>query len=363
MQRHGAARPHHGADVTTSYRPAVPPSDPGPDGGVRLRARRPADLLAAVPFLLGFHPEESLVALFLQSGRVVLTARYDLGDHRGRDLADLVEQHRPTGMVLVAYCADAARGRAELRAQADELSALDQRPRPDLVDLLLVDGRTWWSLVCSSGCCPGEGTPYAPGEHPLSAEAVWAGLVARPDRAAVVATVAGPSAGDWPGLRDRARPIRARLWRATRTERQDALGRAVVAGLPRVDPALEVGAAGGLDDEACLELALLVRDTLVRDVACALVTRDDARRHLALWQEVVRRTPPELAPAPLCLVGIAAWAGGNGTVLNACCDRLAELDPAYPMGRLLSDVSRRALPPAWWDAMADGLRRDLGLEV
>ena len=70
----------------------------------------------------------------------------------------------------------------------------------------------------------------------------------------------------------------------------------------------------------------------------------------------------DLAVAPLCLVGVAAWASGNGTLLNACCERLGQLDPAYPMGRLLSDVSRRALPPAWWDAMADGLRSDLGLD-
>ena len=342
--------------MTTSYRPAVPPSDPGP---VRLKARRPADLLAAVPFLLGFHPEESLVALFLGSGRVRLTARYDLGDRSALDLADLVEQHHPSGLVLVAYCTDAERGRAELRAQADQLDDVD------LVDLLVVDGRRWWSLVCSSGCCPAEGSPYAPQEHPLSAEAVWAGLVARPDRAAVVATVAGPPAEGWHGLRRRVRLIGARLERGSRTDRQDALARAVVDALPRLDPADDPGLgerATGLDDETCLELALLVRDTLVRDVACALVTREDARRHLALWQEVLARTPPELAAAPLCLVGVAAWASGNGTLLNACCERLSELDPAYPMGQLLSDVSRRALPPAWWDAMADGLRRDLGLE-
>lgn len=352
--------------MTTSYRPAVPPSDPGRDGPVRLTARRPADLLAAVPFLLGFHPEDSLVALLLQSGRVQLTARYDLGDQVDVDVADLVEQHHPTGVVLVAYCTEARRGRAELWAQADQLTDVD------LVDLLLVDGRRWWSLVCSSGCCPADGTPYAPQEHPLSAEAVWAGLVARPDRAAVVATVAGPPAAEWDGFRRRARPIGARLRHVSRTARQDALGRAVVEALPRLDPggddpprddpALEERPGVGLDDETCLELALLVGDTLVRDVACALVTREDARRHLALWQEVLSRTPPELAAAPLCLVGVAAWASGNGTLLNACCERLSELDPAYPMGRLLSDVSRRALPPAWWDAMADGLRRDLGLE-
>ncbi|GAA3578854.1 hypothetical protein GCM10022197_40370 [Microlunatus spumicola] len=347
--------------MTTSYLPPVPPSDPGPGAPVRLTARRPADLLAAVPFLLGFHPEESLVALLLQAGRVLLTARYDLGDHAEAGVADLVEQHAPSGVVLVAYCADAVRGRAALQEEVDRLdrSALDAGV--ELVDVLLVDGRRWWSLACTSGCCPSEGSPYEPGEHPLSAEAVWAGLVARPDRAAVVATVAGPAEEDWPDLRRRVRRIAAGLDRRTRTDRQDALGRAVVAALPRLDAADGARAAGPGDD-ACLELALLVRDTLVRDVACALVTREDARRHLALWQEVLARTPPELAAAPLCLVGVSAWAGGNGTLLNACCERLGELDPTYPMGRLLTDVSRRALPPAWWDALADGLRRDLGLQ-
>ena len=350
--------------MTTSYSPAVPPSDPA--GPVRLTARRPADLLAAVPFLLGFHPDESLVALFLHQGRVRLTARYDLGDHlddaAGTDVAALVAQHRPSGLVLVVYCIDAVRGRAVLRDQADRVGDVE------LVDLLVVDGARWWSLVCEDGCCPEEGTPYEPGDHPLSAEAVWAGLVARPDRAAVVAPVAGPPEGEWDVLRRRARPVAARLARGSRTSRQDALARAVVAALPRLEPGVgdegpegADGAVAGLDQAACLELALLVRETLVRDVACALVTREDATRHLALWQEVVARTPPELASAPLCLVGVAAWASGNGTLLNACCARLAELDPAYPMGRLLSDVSRRALPPAWWDAMADGLRHDLGL--
>ena len=233
-----------------------------------------------------------------------------------------------------------------------------------------MDGERWWSLVCTEGCCPAEGAPYEPGHHPLSAEAVWAGLVARPDRAAVVAIVAGPPEEDWELLRRRARPLAARLDRATTTGRQDALGRAVVAALVGLDvladgveePVAPGRRAAGLDDERCLELALLVQETLVRDVACALVTREDARRHLVLWQQVVARTPPDLAAPALCLVGVAAWASGNGTLLNACCERLADLDPGYPMGRLLSDVSRRALPPAWWDAMADALRRDLGLE-
>ena len=50
------------------------PSDPPP----RIRLRSPADVVAAVPVLLGFHPEHSLVVIGLKTGRVVLTVRVDL---------------------------------------------------------------------------------------------------------------------------------------------------------------------------------------------------------------------------------------------------------------------------------------------
>ncbi|SDU83880.1 protein of unknown function [Microlunatus sagamiharensis] len=340
--------------MTTSYRPAASP-DRRPDAPVRLRVREPADLLATVPYLLGFHPTESLVALFLRDGRVLLAARFDLARGLAEEVADLVEQHAVTGLVLVAYAADGPRGRAVLEEHRAALAGVE------LVDLLLVDGRRWWSLTCTTGCCPAEGRAYAPAEHPISAEAVYAGLVARPDRESVVDTVAGPPEPDWAGLRLRVAALGPQVGAGTATQRQDLLGRAVVDALARVPEPGSGGAAAPADDDDLLVLALLARETVVRDVACALVTREDARRHVDLWSAVVRRVPPEVACGPLGVLGIAAWADGNGTLLNACCERLERLDPAYPMGRLLSDVSRRALAPAWWDAMADGLRHDLGM--
>ncbi len=66
------------------------------------------------------------------------------------------------------------------------------------------------------------------------------------------------------------------------------------------------------------------------------------------------------ASAPLGLLGAAAWIGGNGALLNCCVERLERDDPGYTLGRLLSDLSDRALPPSLWDELGGDLRRDVG---
>jgi uncharacterized protein DUF4192 len=316
---------------------------------VRLRARRPADLLAVVPYLLGFAPTESLVALLVRGGRVLLTVRMDLPPAGPAGLVghlqELVDQHTPSALVLVAYTAEAGRGRTVLRAGLDGLAGVR------IADALLVDGRRWWSLTCTTGCCPAEGSPYEPESSPLAAAAVYAGLPVRRSRAEVAAQAAGPDPGEWDRLRGLARELRPSLRRLGSEGRLAAMAAAVVEGV--ADPAL--------GDADCVRLALLARELRVRDVGCALITGEDAEQHLALWQHVVARLPPELAVAPLCLLGVAAWAAGNGTLLNCCCERIERLDPACSMGLLLADVSARALPPSFWDALGAQLRIDLGL--
>jgi len=45
-----------------------------------LRVRNPGDLIEAIPYLLGFHPRDSLVVVGLAGTRVSVTARIDLDD-------------------------------------------------------------------------------------------------------------------------------------------------------------------------------------------------------------------------------------------------------------------------------------------
>ena len=45
--------------------------------------------------------------------------------------------------------------------------------------------------------------------------------------------------------------------------------------------------------------------------------------------------------------------------LESIVERLERDDPGYTLGRLLSDLSERALPPSLWDELAGGLRAEV----
>ena len=114
------------------------------------------------------------------------------------------------------------------------------------------------------------------------------------------------------------------------------------------------------DEPTCALLAVLALDVRVRDVAWAMMSRAAAADHVRLWSTVVARSPDEVSSAPLGLLGVAAWISGNGALLNCCVERLEHSDPGYSLGRLLADISDRALPPSLWDELAQDLRSEVG---
>lgn len=319
------------------------------DERVRLRARGAPDLLALLPYQLGYHPSESVVAVLVAAGRIRLTARVDLMPPEGAgafaaNLRSLARQHKAEEIVLFAYSADAAPARSLL---AGLVAALP----PRLVrEALYVDGSRWWSMTCDDACCPAEGTPYDLGGHRLAAEAVFAGMSVRGSRAELAASFAGPAEGlgRLSELADRAR-----------VAVRDLGSEGSAARLVEV---LRAGAIG-LSDEGCAELAALVADLRLRDLAWAMINPGNAREHLALWQRVVSRIPPAESAAPLALSGMAGWISGDGVVLNCAAEELSRRHPGYSMGELLATISARAVPPRLWDTLGgkihSGLRREV----
>ncbi|MDQ4085720.1 MAG: DUF4192 domain-containing protein, partial [Actinomycetota bacterium] len=291
----------------------APPSDP-----TVLKARSPEDLLALVPYHLGFHPSDSLVALTIEGPRrrFGLTARFDLPPLPqvpvvARQLVGLVEQHRPRELLLVAYAADDEVAGPLVRTLQQWLERTDV----ELVDAYRCDGRRWFCYTCDRPCCPDEGTPYDLSDHPLVAEMVLQGQVALPDREALRAQVAAVSGERLPAMERAFVRVEEQLGALVDVDGFDrrAFVRAGM-GWVREFVADWLAEPRPLTDDEAAELAVRVAVVPIRDVAWSMMSRPAARQHLQLWQQVLTRVVPPYEPAVACLAAFAAWLHGHGAL-------------------------------------------------
>ena len=115
------------------------------------------DLLAVVPYLLGFHPADSAVVLGVRDDRIIFQARGDLPapadvPRLARYYADLVARQHPTGALVVGY----GDGSAVTPIVCALGAAMDARGIRLLDAVRVADGR-YWSYVCTDpACCPPE---------------------------------------------------------------------------------------------------------------------------------------------------------------------------------------------------------------
>ncbi|HEY1176473.1 MAG TPA: DUF4192 domain-containing protein, partial [Phytomonospora sp.] len=156
----------------------------------RIRLGSPEDLLAATPYLLGYHPNDSITFLGLSSGDVKITGRYDLSDSETpRDPSRVVENLSRQGVDSVLLLGYGPPGRVAV--DMDILrDALAQAGLPVREALRVTEGR-YWSYLCPGGdCCPVEGTPFDLAGERVSAAMTFAGLQALPRREDLVALIA-----------------------------------------------------------------------------------------------------------------------------------------------------------------------------
>lgn len=318
-------------------------TDPRPT----IRLAGPADLLDAVPYLLGFHPADSLVLLGLDGAgtyRLVVTVRIDLADLRSSAaLVDALSAMRRGGAGLfVGVVYDD--GREILSDFADTVSVTATDLDCEVLDVLRVVGDRWWSLTCSDpSCCPPEGRLLPPGTSQLSAEATYAGLSALPDRAALAATLAGQP--------DRERLLPLLESSAERADERDA--DALLDSIFRV--AAESGRPrwAGLSDAQAVRFGLALRSIEVRDEVWTALDRREIEGE-ALWRELARRLPPPYDAAPAFLAGWLAWRAGNGALANVAADRALDSDPDYSAAELLIMAVSAGLDPRRMPALQLG---------
>lgn len=323
--------------------------------GAALSVRSPHDLLATVPYLLGFHPERSLVVAGLRGSRLIFTARVDLPPRspadavrsRARRAAALVARQGVEAALLIGY------GPAEAVLPLLEAvrAALDARG-VTISEELRVEADRYWSLLCGRpGCCPPEGIPFDPSGSAIAAAAAVAGEIALPDRAALVARVAPVGDGAREAVTEATGRADDRLSELLASaHRTDLLGSRTLraAGMTAIEEAIAHHRAGRrLTDDQVAWLTVVLLHPPVRDHAWAATDGRDWA--IDLWTDVLRRTADDLVAAPACLLAFAAWRAGRGPLANVALERALHADPAYPMALILEDILCRGVPPTALD--------------
>lgn len=327
---------------------SVPRSRPTPEPDLRLRG--PADIVHAIPYLLGFHPHESLVLIGLDGCELVVTARVDLADLSEPTVAaETMTAMRRGGTVEVVAVlvtespsgADPQRWRSEVRM----LSGVAAAGGCELLDVLLVAAGRWRSLICADPlCCPPDGHEIPALERSaVAATATFAGLVALPDRDSLAALLAPRSDTERAGLVSAvtaelaAREQRALVDRPERGRRSDT--RALFAAARRMD----AGPTPPTEGET-VRFGAALTDIAVRDSLWVAV--DDRRLDgRELWRALAVRLPPPYDAAPLFLFSWSSWRAGNGALAGIAAERAVTSDPGYSAADLLLAAVRHGIDP------------------
>jgi len=306
-----------------------------PSGRPPLRVSSPAGLLAVIPHLLGFTPQDSLVVIGVgrPAGRIQVAFRYDLPDPPDSKTAAEIAAHAAavlarqhvTNAVVVGY------GPGPLVTPvADATRRAASGAGVKLRDVLRVHDGRYWSYLCREpSCCPADGVPFGAAAHPAAKLLAGIGMLVLPDRAALAATIApvtGPEADAMAEATRRAERAVSRLIARTGPQALDR------PGLAAVRSAIQVYREGGSITPAIGHawLALVLTRLRIRDDAWARMDPAHHTAHRRLWIELVRRAQPGYVAAPACLLALTAWQGGEGALANIALDRALTDTPGGP---------------------------------
>ncbi|MFG2987077.1 DUF4192 domain-containing protein [Streptomyces sp. NPDC048258] len=364
---------------TPSDRPSI---TAGSATDPRITLRSPAELADALPYMLGFHPTDSLVmvAVHGEGGRfggrlrVGIPATPAEWEDTARQVADCLIRGserrgaKPDGIVV--FLCQEPLGEESGQRVMTRLRPLAQRIRlacgaldvPVLEALCLSAGR-FWSYVCpDERCCPAEGSPLAAvGTSVMAAAATFAGLQVR---------------GSLKDIEGRLMPLRG----AVAAEMELALDRAAAALVPKIlDGATreEVGAEtltlaqslmrrmtlappveGGphaddwddalLGHDEAASLILGLQDREIRDIAAEWMEDEEAAPALRLWRALARRCVGaygEHAAAPLTLAGWVSWSTGDEPTARIALGLALRADGEYRFAQLLHHACNEGIDP------------------
>jgi hypothetical protein len=304
----------------------------------------PGKLIAALPAMLGFVPEKSLVLVTMDRGGLGCAMRIDIADDTlpaARHLAEVAASTEPDLAVLTIVDEAGAACRMcvdEYRLITDEItSVLDAHDvvlwAAHVVDRV-VEGATW---RCVDGC-GSSGTVEDPSASPQAAAAVLDGRRLYRRRDELVDVVAPIDA-------ERSHGLAERIQRAAHDggERPAAAARRDVEHVMSTADALATGRPITDDDVAGIACALT--DPRVRDTLYALSVGPTSAEAEALWSMLARVLPAPWRAEALVLLAFSAYSRSDGPLAGVSLDAALQANPEHRMAGMLDQALQTGMRP------------------
>ena len=305
---------------------------------------RPGVLIAALPAVLGFVPEKSLVLVTIDRGEMGCVMRVDLSDelvHSLGHIAEVAASAKPDSAIAVVIdeegancrmCNDEHRELAGLLATALADRGIELLAA-HVVDRVAAGGR--WH--CADGC-GNAGTIDDPSASPMAVAAVLDGrrLYARRAELQGVIAVIDPARAD-----ALAEVIEG--CKPDTVERSDDAARADVEAA--IAAAARVADAAVLGDDELARLAWALTDLRVRDTLYALAVGENAGQAESLWAVLSRTLPEPWRVEALVLLAFSAYAHGDGPLAGVSLEAALRGDPTHRMAGMLDTALQSGLRP------------------
>jgi hypothetical protein len=310
----------------------------------------PHDLLAAIPFLIGYHPQDSLVLVALKEEAVGMAMRVDIPVGVSAEGYDLLASHflrdGADGAFIVAYV---GAGAVDPENVLINTSAALVRAGIDIKESLIVRNNRFRSMICSDlTCCPPEGSAipdlgssriaveHVIAGHPMPFENVD-GLVQS------IAAVASSFESVW------ADEVQA-FWVSSDSEEIQELQRDGATAI--IDLVGEYREGRGAEDrELAARVIGRLSDIQVRDFALGSHTDESADYYWAMWRDLLRIAPRGFVAPIACLFAAMAYERGEGALAHKGLDRGLGDDDQYSLAHLLRRVFTAGWPPQSFSAM------------
>jgi Domain of unknown function (DUF4192) len=319
--------------------------------------KTPADLLTAIPFLIGYQPEASIVVVAVQAERIGLAMRIDFPKDFDplpfKSMISHLEYEKSDSALLVFYLPpDADRIVCEQLAQL--VSRMIARANIDVSEILLVQAERWWSLLCEDDSCCAEIGNALPNlkNSEIAAQKVFAGKLFPFDSRQEMESSLGYLAQDPFSIE-----IKKGLEICNAKINEDLdLRRYRTIAAENCAQVMENFIAQATPDPTKVSKFIYdLSDLTIRDYAFGITTEETKDQFWSFWLWLLRISPAGYRAPAATIFAALSYERGEGALANQSLEVALADDQKYSMAKLL----KRTFAAGWPTSAFEVMRREL----